>query len=629
MPHPAASEPPKASLELTPVGGRLSLTAVLSERERSEEAFKFKGLTEELDKLSFSAAHPAGVDAAAQPATAPRDQWSFRVKQQVLVDGQHALRLSIWRASSFSSVGVTCLAQNAEKRGTDSSLHADARQQVKTEKNALKPKPDFVCNFYFRLPFALPSLRLLGASQTVKQQTAGEKAAGRDEDGPQRRVTEIRVSLQCSVRPGSLSEALQEIEERRLRALSAFRVTCKRCGECLARLGKARLLLLPSAVWREAHDALACEECSSTPLIAGELYAKPNRVCVAAESIHLAPSDTSGLLKGPWIASAERVFACSCLCAVSCGSCGLSLGRERESKPYSLCASPSSSSGAASLQQASADTGTKDAGSRARCLEEQEAATGRAEGQQEPLLSAGQLPAEASKGPSTVLREVVLLKRRVQLQPLEAEARGVNLVARHSDLAAFTEELSRYSRAAAALRFLVLPFAPPRGAESPWEIGWQAPPACSGSSSTRSFSLPNYERNSDVPAQAWVALDKNSAALELRILLREFFVAMSGTREAGPQGHLAMKVLLREVYGQEDASPRKLVGAFPSVKERRRVHMARLSWSLFSELLRLRREAEDESRGGQMLSSPTADEQPSDPGSTSWKKATVVLLPTL
>lgn len=146
---------------------------------------------------------------------------------------------------------------------------------------------------------------------------------------------------------------------------------------------------------------------------------------------------------------------------------------------------------------------------------------------------------DGAVGARELWREVSMLKRRVALRPFVSGKWGPNLLTRHSDLSAFTEELCSYSRSAAALRFLVLPFVPPRGVESPWEIGSQAPPDYSPEESAESSTLPGSPR---APAGAWVAVKKGAPSLELRILLRECFVAAGGTRDAGGHGHMAMKV---------------------------------------------------------------------------------------
>lgn len=142
-------------------------------------------------------------------------------------------------------------------------------------------------------------------------------------------------------------------------------------------------------------------------------------------------------------------------------------------------------------------------------------------------------------------REVSFLKRRLSLQPLVSGRWGCNLLERHSDLSAFTEELCSYSRGAAALCFLVLPFSPPRAEECPWEIGRQAPPRGSSQYDSQPSSLQSLEGAEGVsvaPADDWVTLENGVSALEMRILLRECFVATSGSRDAGVQGHMAMKV---------------------------------------------------------------------------------------
>lgn len=195
--------------------------------------------------------------------------------------------------------------------------------------------------------------------------------------------------------------------------------------------------------------------------------------------------------------------------------------------------------------------------------------------------------------------EVSLLKRRISLHPLVSGTWGCNVLTRYSDLAAFTEELCNYSRGAAALRFLVVPFVPPGGAESPWEIGGQAPPSLKSRIQLESPSPRSPTKEPQAPAEAWV---KATAALELRILLRECFVAASGTRDAGSQGRMAMKVLLREAAKLESTrhgyQRRQILRGDGS-----RLHLARVDQRIFEEVLRLMRVAQARHRNGNLIAS--------------------------
>ncbi|KAL8447089.1 hypothetical protein Emed_004613 [Eimeria media] len=190
------------------------------------------------------------------------DQWLFRIQQQQIVGGQQALRLSVWRASET----------------TKPSTAAEGAS-LKRNQNGSGPQQQSACNFYFRLPCELPSLKLLGASLTM----GGEPRANEvSEAKGKERSHEIRLSLHCTLRPGSLSEALQDKEDRSVRSLTAFRLTCKSCGECLAQLTDATICILPSALWTEAQGAAACEECASSPPFSRDFHAKPGRRCVLA-----------------------------------------------------------------------------------------------------------------------------------------------------------------------------------------------------------------------------------------------------------------------------------------------------------------------------------------------------------
>lgn len=610
--HPCLPDTRAASLELTPVGGRLSIIALIAPNAPSQKVEDVGDLTEELDKLGFGEARAAGTivrqgclttlttrqgadgrekglrgNEGEHIEAADERQWLFRVEQHQIADGQQALRLSMWHGPQTEGFSKGC-------------------------RGAPNRQPQSAHNFYFRLPCTLPSLKLLGASYTSSQTAAAPTAA----NGHQQQVpllNGIRLSLQCSLRPGSLSEALKDAEERALRAPSTFRLTCRRCGECISHLSDTQVLLLPSAIWTDARDVVACEECAPAPVFGSDFHPRPGRVCAGPEKIFLSSSDTRNLLRGPWRPWNDRTSHLQA--AVSCTSCGRVLGSERHGTDVSgvlrtHAAARGASHGYPATKDATADY-TRE------CSVEQ--VTGLTEDHQ----ASAHPTANLRQSEGSVGGEVSLLKRRVALHPFVAGAWGSNLLTRHSDLAAFTEELRSYSRAAAALRFIVLPFFPPSGVESPWEIGRQAPPSCEPRREPESSPSQNSAGDPEARTEAWV---KATRALELRILLRECFVATSGTRDAGSQGHMAMKVLLREVAKTESGKEKHRTPQLCSV-DAGRMHLARVDLHLFEELLRLLRVAAAGSRNDDFGSSQRAAPPPGVSGFGDG--SAVAFLPTL
>ncbi|KAL8446631.1 hypothetical protein Emag_004691 [Eimeria magna] len=601
MPDSSGVTAQAASLELTPVGGRISIVAAFASSIRDlPTATDVGGLSEELDKLGFGEAHAAREPPDGGPIKDPGfmrvsesqgdgthskcqegpetvavpnggDQWLFRVQQQQIMGGQHALRLSVWRASE-SSGSSTATGEAKGAPGDAAAITADKEPPSKGSQNGWRPQHQSACNFYFRLPCELPSLRLLGASLTIGREPWATEAS--EAMGNERRH-EIRLSLHCTLRPGSLWEALQDREDRSMRSLTAFRLTCKGCGESLAQLSNATVCLLPSALWTEAQGAAACEECASAPPFTRDFHAKPGRVCAGADRLYLSASDTKNVLTGPWGSHSE-------------GQSGRRVATINQS--------PAESADSANKLLTDGKTAKSDTlGCSADRREDVPLDEGEKADKQPP---ASTLPSEQSVKPSFgVQTELSLLKRRVDLRACASGGPDVpNLLDRHSDLTAFTEELCTYSRAASALRFLVLPFMPPRGAERPWEVGRQAAPANIGRPASSSIREQRPEGDSKASAGAWVSLSRGSAAaLDLRILLRECFVALSGTRDAGTQGRMAMKVLLREVRGEQETVQNEK-GEDSSTRGFNRTHLARVGLRLFSELLQLRREAHRRSR---------------------------------
>ncbi|KAL8272282.1 hypothetical protein Esti_003799 [Eimeria stiedai] len=653
MPHFSEVTARTASLELTPVGGRIYIVAAFASTIRNPAtATDVGGLSEELDKLGFGEAHAVRGPPKGSPTRHPGlkrvsesqengtrikcqegpqtgavpsggDRWLFRVQQQQIMGGQHVLRLSVWRVSDTR--GPPTLIGKAQGGSGDAAAPiADEGGPSKQSQNGWRPHRYSACNFYFRLPRELPSLRLLGASfSTGREASAAEvsEAVGSE------RQHEIRLSLHCALRPGSLSEALQDREDRSLRSLTAFRLTCKGCGECVAQWSEATICLLPSALWTEAQGAAACEECACAPPFTRDLHAKPGRVCAGTDRLYLSPSDTKNVLIGPWGSYSEG--KCRRRAAITCASCGNLLGSGKEWRDTSVVARFPGEGADLAPHELLADKETANSCTPGCCAERRESTSVHEGKKAEKQLPASPVSSEQTVEPSQGIRtEMSLLKRRIDLHSCASGSGGVrNLLERHSDLAAFTEELCTYSRAGSALRFLVLPFVPPRGAECPWEVGRQAAPVniCRPASSR----IPEQQlgRNTGASAEAWVSVSKGSAAaLDLRILLRECFVALSGTRDAGSQGRMAMKVLLREVRGEQTTMQNEKteisLNRGPS-----RTHLARVGQRLFSELLRLRREAP---RRGPEKNVFNFQEKPGDSGgSDCGEDAAVVFLPML
>lgn len=256
MRGPHSSGAPTASLELTPVGGRLSVVVHIPPDTSGTNSAEVCNLSEELDKLSFGQAHAtqgangsalSRADAAcragatelneksesecnqrsAATSVTTRAQVLFRVEQQRMVDGQPVLRVSVWREPPKK------IPLDSGLQGFPASAEAadeDACESSKTHKGALEAQPPSAWNFYFRLPCALTGLRLLGATFASRHTTAPTEegdASAYDSQQQETSWTQIRLSLQCSLRPGSLAEAVQYREERSLRKLSSFRLTCK------------------------------------------------------------------------------------------------------------------------------------------------------------------------------------------------------------------------------------------------------------------------------------------------------------------------------------------------------------------------------------------------------------------
>lgn len=257
MTRPCFSSTGTASLELIPVGGRLSIVALLPPSLATPTETDVGGLTEEFDKLGLGRAHTASAAPQRTPlrglstrqqadrregqggerdeeakAPAAGGEWSFRLHQQSLQDGQQ-VRLSIWRAPQTSRAsdfpnppsGVSlreeppaeaALSDDVTKCSSSEDAEAPTRQQQSA------------CNFYFRMPCALPALTVLGASYAATRRATLSSVITADEE-QQHAVpgNMVRLSLQCSLRPSSLSEALQRKEDRSIRGLSAFRLTCR------------------------------------------------------------------------------------------------------------------------------------------------------------------------------------------------------------------------------------------------------------------------------------------------------------------------------------------------------------------------------------------------------------------
>ncbi|OEH80527.1 hypothetical protein cyc_07977 [Cyclospora cayetanensis] len=642
MPHiPPSEAPPPCSalLELTPVGGRLSIVASLG-LPPPPAISGATDLVEELDKLGLGCAHraeykrqsperepwvgsqvgqPAGnvlprtTDGLAEGSTlGSNSEWSFRLSQQQMLDGQQALRLSVWCGLS-NGAGGPARPSSGPIQSTGALPGAvDATSSKETAGGeercvASEEQAPSVYNFYFRLPCSLPSLKLLGASCLPLQGDARTRQVAQNTSkGEQHQVTALRLSMQCDVRPASLAESIQEKEDRILRALHAFRLSCRRCGEDFANLREAQLLLLPSAIWTEAREVVVrLHVRSPTHYVPVLMTPQANfvdlgRVCVGPDKIFIASCDVKGLLRGPKGPCSERNFASKS--AVSCGSCGAVLGVEKQRAQGRLLPQATSFRGSASFDSQSADEALS---SHARIPATEDGIDSAA-----ACCGLRSLPASGGRDKrQEAFGQVCVLKRRISLHPGDSGAStdGPNLFFRHSDLSAFAEDLCSYSREAAALRFLVLPFTPPKGAERPWEIGRQAPPARSHTLRASGDAICNHNGPQLVSAVPWVSCGRETTSLELRILLRECFVAAGGTREGGSPGFLAMKVILRvlnearypeEIQEQQRKREEKyceekqvgpLCGGSPTGYMPVRMHLARVSVQLFEEVLRLAR----------------------------------------
>ncbi|KAL8434206.1 hypothetical protein ACSSS7_003307 [Eimeria intestinalis] len=614
MPHSGGVAAHTASLELTPVGGRISIVAAFAPTVRNPTTTTdLAGLSEELDKLAFGEAHaargpPQGglLEGLAFKRVSERrenetrnkcqggpktesvcsggDHCLFRVHQQQIVGGQQALRLSVWRASN--NTGPSTALSKAQGGPDDAAaITADARGLSTGSQNGSNPPQHSACNFYFRLPCELPSLRLLGASLNTGRKPSAIEA---NEAMRNERQYEIRLSLHCAIRPGSLSEALQDREDRsELRSVRGAIPRGHRLSSSFCTLdGGAR----------------------------------------CRDRLYLSPSDTKNVLTGPWGSYSEG--KCRRRAAITCASCGNLLGSGKEWRGTSATVQ-SPAKAADSARELSADKETASSDTPGCCVDKRESASVDEGKNAEEQLPASQASSEQIVGPSLGLRtEVSLLKRRINLHSYSSGTWGVcNLLERHSDLAAFTEELCTYSRAASALRFLVLPFEPPRGAECPWEVGRQAAPLNISKFASSNIPEQKSEGNLRASAEAWVFLPNGSAAaLDLRILLRECFVALSGTRDAGSQGRMAMKVLLREVWeGRTTALAEKPGNS--SNRGSNRTHLARVGLRLFSELLRLQRDALR--RIPEKSAFDLQEETRSSVGSEWGEDAVVVFLPML
>ncbi|XP_026190346.1 uncharacterized protein LOC34623817 [Cyclospora cayetanensis] len=580
MPHiPPSEAPPPCSalLELTPVGGRLSIVASLG-LPPPPAISGATDLVEELDKLGLGCAHraeykrqsperepwvgsqvgqPAGnvlprtTDGLAEGSTlGSNSEWSFRLSQQQMLDGQQALRLSVWCGLS-NGAGGPARPSSGPIQSTGALPGAvDATSSKETAGGeercvASEEQAPSVYNFYFRLPCSLPSLKLLGASCLPLQGDARTRQVAQNTSkGEQHQVTALRLSMQCDVRPASLAESIQEKEDRILRALHAFRLSWSSCA-CGVR-----------------------------------------RVCVGPDKIFIASCDVKGLLRGPKGPCSERNFA-----SKSAGTLS-----------FQFLGAATSFRGSASFDSQSADEALS---SHARIPATEDGIDSAA-----ACCGLRSLPASGGRDKrQEAFGQVCVLKRRISLHPGDSGAStdGPNLFFRHSDLSAFAEDLCSYSREAAALRFLVLPFTPPKGAERPWEIGRQAPPARSHTLRASGDAICNHNGPQLVSAVPWVSCGRETTSLELRILLRECFVAAGGTREGGSPGFLAMKVILRvlnearypeEIQEQQRKREEKyceekqvgpLCGGSPTGYMPVRMHLARVSVQLFEEVLRLAR----------------------------------------
>ncbi|PHJ23847.1 hypothetical protein CSUI_002304 [Cystoisospora suis] len=155
---------------------------------------------------------------------------------------------------------------------------------------------DTSTEFFFQLPSALSSFEVL-SSRTLHL-TGGVEGS------------HIRVSLTLDkpVPPVSCGE---QSELKALRSIKPFRVTCKQCKEALASVDNPEVLALPSHLWTEISEVVACEECAPVSIVRDALLAKPSRICVGDSHIALSPSD---------IISSCLEFAADKLVCVSCGS---------------------------------------------------------------------------------------------------------------------------------------------------------------------------------------------------------------------------------------------------------------------------------------------------------------------
>nr|CEL68505.1 TPA: hypothetical protein BN1204_042595 [Neospora caninum Liverpool] len=331
--------------------------------------------------------------------------------REIPCTGGHTFGLYVHPNEFARAVDGACSIKTQDEQGASALNKEDPRQAIQQpDHSPVRSSIDreeadgCVTRFVFQLPTTISSFRVISFSELGGGYGACQGFY-------------LKLSLTLAVRLCPLTMIPDQNEVKLLRSVKPFRLQCKSCKEIMATLSSPDVLALPSTLWTEMSETVACEECSPVPVTKADFLAKPNRICVGTDHIALSPLDIDEV--------AVRINGDKLLC----NSCGTMVGYPTRSSAF--CGGQS-----------------KDE-NHLHCGRQQVVGDAESSG-----TSCHSCRLQGPAG-SCDLAEACFLKHRVYVQQLCPDIAPSDILWRHTEACAIAKSIERICKKASIHRFLV------------------------------------------------------------------------------------------------------------------------------------------------------------------------------